>query len=65
MDSSPETKYEDYFHKRGEQAALREEFDRRQRDGWSLWKIDPVGDEGALLQFKYPSDWVAPGRPGA
>ena len=60
MDEPPETKYEDYFHKEGERAALREEFHRRQQAGWSLWKVDPDGDQGAVLQFKYPSDWATP-----
>ena len=57
MDNLPETKYENYLHRRGEQAELREEFDRRQRGGWSLWRMDPFDDGDALLQFKYPSDW--------
>ena len=63
MDEPPETKYEDYFHKEGERAALREEFHRRQQAGWSLWKVDPVGDQGAVLQFKYPSDSGHPAEP--
>jgi hypothetical protein len=58
MENPPEAKYEEYLHKRDRQDALREEFDRRQRGEWCLWKIEPIGD-GALLQFKYPSDWCA------
>jgi hypothetical protein len=52
-------KYEDYFLEGNDFAQLKQEFERRETTGWSLWSTDAIGDKGVLLQFKYPGEWTA------
>jgi hypothetical protein len=61
MDDPLEAKYEDYIHQEGDESGLREEFDRRQQAGWSLWKIDPLRGRAVRMRFKHPSDWAGTG----
>lgn len=53
-----ETRYEDYFIEGHDFAQLKQEVERRERTGWSLWSTDAIGDKGVLLQFKYPGEWT-------
>jgi hypothetical protein len=54
-----EIQYEDYFLEGSDFDQLEQEFERREKNGWSLWSTDAIGDKGVLLQFKYPGEWTA------
>ncbi len=54
-----EIKYEDYFVEGNDFDQLKQEVERREQTGWSLWSTDAIGDKGVLLQFKYPGEWTA------
>jgi hypothetical protein len=54
-------RYEDYIHTSGDFVELKAEFARREKEGWSLWTTEPIGDEGVLLRFRHTDEWVTEG----
>lgn len=34
------------------------EIERLEKDGWSLWRAEPMGESGVLLRFRYPGEWT-------
>jgi hypothetical protein len=58
MTNPIEARYEDYLHKGSDPVALSEEIAWREKAGWSVWSIDPVGAGGVLVRFKHPSEWA-------
>ena len=51
-------RYENYLHTSGNFVELKEEFARREKEGWSLWTTEPIGDEGVLLRFRRTAEWA-------
>jgi hypothetical protein len=39
---------------------IKAEIERLGADGRSLWRVEPIGESGVVLRFKYPGEWTTP-----
>jgi hypothetical protein len=55
---SDQWEYKDRTFGAGDFALIQAEIERLERDGWSLWRAEPMGENDVLLRFRYPGEWT-------
>jgi hypothetical protein len=50
--------YEDRVFEASDFALIQAEIERLEEAGWSLWRAEPLEENGVLLRFRYPGEWT-------